>query len=658
MNYHYYTAFAYLNDRIDIDAAPAQIIHSYFNPLVYLPFYVLLENAGPLGTSISLAIIHSANYVLVGLITSFLVSRHSAIYRWSCVAAATVIALASPMALSEVGTSFADILSAIPVLISVAILVSSSGTAARGLLLSGLLIGAATALKLTNGTFAISLGATCLICAPGMYGRLRAASLASIGLVAGFITVGGTWSLTLWTRFGNPIFPYYNSIFRSPDFPPTSDIDRRYIPESILDGVAYPFRWAIGIVPAPEIGFQDARFAALIVLLALCGAMALIGRRSTTSSIRSWATPGVRLAAFWMVSFIVWLTVFAIQRYIVVLELLCGPLAVLTVQWLFGGRYRIVQIAACGALAVAAVLTVKVPDWGHIAFTSEPYGLEVPAEIRGDHIFLMAGEPVSHVIPALSPNARFYGVWEYEQTMAAAGTTFTRRLQQAIREAGTTRIFVIANYPMTMATRLHVGSYGLQSKMDCIPITGFAYGERTNFACELQQVEGTGALAAVLPPDEPVIFGSGGDGFAILASETNSDWRGAGPTAVLQDGHGPSLLFRRPDGHIPSRSLRVDIAYEVAPGDDSGIEIIPKINGRTPDQSLTEADPIHSIKIVKTCIAETALARSEEGPHVVRLTLRLDRSSKEPRPVLVRSVRWRSDEAACIASKPAALSVD
>ncbi|MBB3770784.1 hypothetical protein FHS55_001379 [Angulomicrobium tetraedrale] len=242
LNYHYYDAFAFLKGRIELYGVPASLRRSYYNPIVYVTFYFLLTITGPLVTNMDLTIIQSLNYIIVGLTTFFLVRRESAWYRWGCIVIATIIALASPIALSEIGTSFADIVSSIPVIAAVAIVLSSANVTRPMLLLSGLLIGAATGLKRTNATFAIAFGAVCLLCAPGIGARIRAACTAGIGLVVGLIAVGGAWGFTLWTRFGNPIFPFYNSIFRSPDYPPSSSADRRYLPEGVLDGIAYPFR--------------------------------------------------------------------------------------------------------------------------------------------------------------------------------------------------------------------------------------------------------------------------------------------------------------------------------------------------------------------------------------------------------------------------------
>ena len=37
-----------------------------------------------------------------------------------------------------------------------------------------------------------------------------------IGFFSGFVLINGYWYYKIWTTFGNPVFPYFNNIFKSP----------------------------------------------------------------------------------------------------------------------------------------------------------------------------------------------------------------------------------------------------------------------------------------------------------------------------------------------------------------------------------------------------------------------------------------------------------
>ena len=41
-NYHYYNAYAFLNNRLNYDIAPASV-NTFFNPLIELPLYFLIQ---------------------------------------------------------------------------------------------------------------------------------------------------------------------------------------------------------------------------------------------------------------------------------------------------------------------------------------------------------------------------------------------------------------------------------------------------------------------------------------------------------------------------------------------------------------------------------------------------------------------------------------
>lgn len=550
LNYHFYAAYAFLHGRIDIDSAPAQIIHSFFNPLGYVPFYLLFRLAGPVTTSLVLAAIQACNLAAVAWIARSVCRDLTERQRLAAIGAALAISAASPMALSELGTSFIDTLTALPVLAAICLLPGVRTPLTR-LLACGVLVGGATGLKLTNAVFAIGLLGACLVEGPGLVARVRAVAATCLGLGTGFIALSGWWCLMLFRRFGNPVFPYYNDIFRSPDFPFTSDIDHRYLPASLWDAFAAPFRWAVGIVPIPEIGFTDIRFAVIAGLLGLGAVIAI--RRWPATRFRG----GLPLLVFCVVSFVVWLKIFAIQRYLVTLELLCGPLALLALGWIVNGWTR---AGAGWVLALAAWTTVVVPDWRHTPFLPGQYRLVVPAPLADDGLFLVAGEPISYVIPLLSKQARFFGIMEWEDTAATADTVFTRRIAKAVRDADGRPIRVLANQPMSWQTRLRIGSYGLRPTGACQDIPGYS-SRGTNTACVLARTADTGPALMPLPTRE-LPFGVSGVDYLVLAGEPSTDWQVPGPIGDIRDDHRPSLIFRRPD--LPGVThLAIDVRYEL-----------------------------------------------------------------------------------------------
>ena len=120
------------------------------------------------------------------------------------------------MTLSEVGTSFSDILTALPIVAGCILILSADGSRHGRYVLAGLLLGAAVGLKLTNVVYALGAAAAVLAATR----PLTATICLGVGGVVGALTTGGAWGLMLWRELGNPIFPLFNAVFRSPELVP------------------------------------------------------------------------------------------------------------------------------------------------------------------------------------------------------------------------------------------------------------------------------------------------------------------------------------------------------------------------------------------------------------------------------------------------------
>ena len=101
LNYRYYSAYAFMQDCMDIDAAPAQIFHSYFNPLAFLPFYSAFSWWGVSRRHVLLGAIQGVNLVLVGLIMNSICRDATSLQRGLFFAAAAAISAATPMACAK-----------------------------------------------------------------------------------------------------------------------------------------------------------------------------------------------------------------------------------------------------------------------------------------------------------------------------------------------------------------------------------------------------------------------------------------------------------------------------------------------------------------------------------------------------------------------------
>src|SRR5260370_986377 len=148
-NYHDYNAFALINGRYDWDVAPAGI-QTFLNPLAYVPAYLLRHHVGAPLWGMLLGAIHGLNLALIYWFSRLVLSGAA---NALTLAAAVVIAAFGPMTLSEIGTSFADILTALPVIAGLGLIVSAHAKhRARHLMAAKPLRGAARP-QLTNLIF-------------------------------------------------------------------------------------------------------------------------------------------------------------------------------------------------------------------------------------------------------------------------------------------------------------------------------------------------------------------------------------------------------------------------------------------------------------------------------------------------------------------------
>ena len=425
-NYHEYNVWAVLNGRYGIDAIPPGF-QTYFNPVVYFPWYYLRHDLPPPYGGLIMGAVHGLNLALIWRLSRVLL--RDAANAWT-VAAAVLLSAFGPMTLSEVGTSFSDILTALPIVAGVTLMLTAEPShRERTLVLAGLLLGAAVGLKLTNVVFALGAAAALLLSARP---ALALGSLA-LGGALGSAATGGTWSLMLWREFGNPIFPLFSGLFPSPELQ-ASILDRQFIPNGFLDALAYPFYWLAGDPRSSEFDFRDARFAALLVAIPV----AIAARLRSASTI--FTRRDLQFLIFFAVSYAAWLGLFAIQRYAVALELLCGPALVLLLVRVVAGTgvetaSRTLPMRSSAAiLAIAAVTAfwTQPGDWWRRPW-SDPYRPKISERLRQPAIYILLDKPLAYVAPLLPSGSRFYQLADIALPIVPNGL-FDHRIRAGLKD--------------------------------------------------------------------------------------------------------------------------------------------------------------------------------------------------------------------------------
>jgi hypothetical protein len=272
LNYHLYLGFSALNDRFGQDYFAAGPL-AYLNPYAYIPFYAMVSAGLP--ALLICSIFAAAHSIILWLSFELGVAvcpsqeGRTRVFAGGCAAA---LAFMNPILMQEIGSCFADITTAEIALGGWLMLAGAVRTPRTSrVVYAGLILGAASALKLSNALSAISAFAMLVMLPLSWRGRIRHGLLYGISLGAGFAVVAAPWSYRLGKIFGNPMFPMFNNIFRSPEFTMESMGNAyRFIPDTIGEALWRPFAM---IDPAPmlheELSAPDPRYAILVTLAIL-----------------------------------------------------------------------------------------------------------------------------------------------------------------------------------------------------------------------------------------------------------------------------------------------------------------------------------------------------------------------------------------------------
>jgi len=424
-NYHEYNVWALINGRYAVDALPAGF-QTYFNPTVYFPVYYLRHLLPlPYGFMI-LGAVHGLNLLLIYFLSRVLLRE--AATAWA-IGSSILMAAVGPMTLSEVGTSFSDILTALPIVAGCILILSADGSRHGRYVLAGLLLGAAVGLKLTNVVYALGAAAAVLAATR----PLTATICLGVGGVVGALATGGAWGLMLWRELGNPIFPLFNAVFQSRELVPMNIMDWQFMPRGYLDALAYPFYWMLGDNRSSEYPFRDARFAVAMVLI-LFG----IGR-SLVIRAAIFTQRDIQFLLFFAVSYATWLSLFSIQRYAIVLELLCAPLIILVISRSLAGQPGASLLRASAghlnsvmaATALLIALWSQPGDWFRRPW-SNPYNPGISKPLDQPAAYFLLDKPLSYIAPLLPPQSRFYQIADIAMPIVPDGE-FDHRIRIALK---------------------------------------------------------------------------------------------------------------------------------------------------------------------------------------------------------------------------------
>lgn len=254
-------------------------------------------------------------------------------------ASGVLVALCTEQVLAQAASTMVDVL-ALPLLLEATRQLHLGVRRGVDVLEVGLLLGLAAGSKISNGAFVLPLVLWAIVSSWRRSGRalhaLRTAIvmgvLAAVPLLPHFVF--------LYRETGSPLFPWYNSVFRSPLWGQTNLDDSRFGPDGAMEALTWPVLSALDPRRLGEIPPHARRLAVVAIIAVLLLAV----RR-----LRS-------LALIWVVCAVLWSVSSGYMRYGMFLEVLGSIQAMALIGQLWRrGRF----LPRAGTVVVAALLAVQ-----------------------------------------------------------------------------------------------------------------------------------------------------------------------------------------------------------------------------------------------------------------------------------------------------------
>jgi len=239
---------------------------------------------------------------------------------------------------------------------------------------------------------------------------------------------------------GNPLFPYYNDHFHSPLAELIDYHDTRFL-QPLSNQIILPILFSLDWRLTDDLPYEDIRIG-IAYLALIAAAIGWVAARLTGRDKRDLLADPVAVRtvfAFAIGSFVVWVKLFCIYRYILALEMLAPIVIALAIATLPIGRRE--RFVVTGAAFFLALLFTQ-PLFSERVSVSDPYvevlapKIDNPAKAM---VLLTGQEPLGFLVPAFAKELAFVRIdgWMYQPTTKTGLTRMVRdRMAEHAREGG------------------------------------------------------------------------------------------------------------------------------------------------------------------------------------------------------------------------------
>ena len=389
-NYHVYIGWAAWQG-LGYGAGAVAQYHTYLNPVLDMVNFATWSLHPAVGATVHAAAFGAVILVVYRLVDLFLPAIVTGRRRVVWAGAAVAVGATGAMTVSLFGTWTNEHLTALPILVALYMVVRADKRLPWwhfGIV--GLLAGVAVGCKLTALPYVAGLAVAVIIAS---WGRWRWWLVFGGGLLAGYGLTDGLFMVWRWQATSNPLFPFAQVWLggQAADWRPASPFEWRQLGTYL----ALPFTWLYRGDTAEAGPMRDPR-----LLLAYAG----FGVAGWSAWRRRLDRQQVIVLAFFATSWLVWLGLFRIYRYLVVLELLVGIVLLIALSHWIGQWQRRQILAGMAILTVALGVGTVYPDWGRRPW-STPFARSTIADtvaLQGGQTALYAGPHQTYLAPELT----------------------------------------------------------------------------------------------------------------------------------------------------------------------------------------------------------------------------------------------------------------
>lgn len=451
---HFYLGYSAFHERLGLDFLPAGVRGDQ-PPLPYAALY-LLDSLGvpPIVNAGLHACLHAFNLVALFGLTRLLVRGTRAEDDRVLLIALWLLGAIAPLYWYFVGTSSPALPTSALVLGGVWLVAESLPSGNTGSIrmppftAGAALIGAAAGLRLGDALFAAAAGcALALVSFAPLRPRLRALGTFVCVALAGWIACFGPHAWAMYREFGNPVFPWFNALFRSPDFPSANLPLGGFVAEGIIDTLTLPFRIARHAQSVYlEAALPDVRPALLVAAAAVVAYRRAIGMPGEGAVV-----PAARslVLAFFALAALAWMATSADGQFGVPLFLLAGPVGGVLLLRVVPRRYVLLALGAAFVWQAAVLQVFFKQERGPSGpWSARYFDWEVaPSLSREPAVYLSFGyQTASSLAPRLHRASRHVNlVGEWSPDVETAGAERVRRI---LASPGT-RIYGVFDYYYT-----------------------------------------------------------------------------------------------------------------------------------------------------------------------------------------------------------------